>query len=798
MPRKDKRDRRATVLRVLRIAAVACLSSALALFIAAGTLLAAYSHGLPSTEELRENYNPPQTNRFFAADGTIIGETFTERRKIVQMAQVPRFVVNAVLSAEDADFLKHEGLDYPGILRALVKNLVRGEASQGASTITQQVARTFYLGREKTFKRKIKELLLARRIEQNMSKEEILFLYLNQICWGHGRYGIQEASLYYTGKEVSDISLAEAALLAGLPKGPEIYSPFKSADKARERRAWVLEQMLTHGYITKKEADEAAAEPIPAEPFTTAEPALGAEFVDVGLHTLEKLVGKEKAGKGGYKIYTTMNPALQQAAKEAVAAGLGKIDGRRRYLGPVGFKKKKKGKGGGGDEACPWHPSAVVLKPAEKPALGRIYSAVVLAADDGEGKILLELGAARGAVKVAGDIRYNPDDLPASLFARKGCSVRVSLVSGTQTFKGETVARLRLEMGPEAALVALDVESAGVVALVGGAGYRRGDFNRALLAVRQPGSAFKTFVYLTALKERKITPATMIEDTPLAYEDFQPRNYETWHFEGSVRLRRALAESINLVAVRVAELTGVGAIVELAGKLGITSKLEPNLALALGASGVTPLDMANAYGTIARGGIRWDPVIVTKIVGPDGKEVKLPERPPPARVIGQAEAFLISNMLESVVKEGTGKEALALKRPCAGKTGTSNAAKDAWFVGFVPSLVTAVWVGFDDYKPLGKNETGSSAALPVWLRFMKKATRDMTVQRFGLPPDGIVTSAVDPLTGLLPYPGEQETITEVFLKGTEPVQQAEIVVEELPDAAVEASPPPVPDATADM
>jgi len=396
----------------------------------------------------------------------------------------------------------------------------------------------------------------------------------------------------------------------------------------------------------------------------------------------------------------------------------------------------------------------------------------------------------KGAVDVAGCSRFNPDKLKPTMFARKDCSVRVSLISGTDTFKGEKVARLRLEMGPEAALVAIGVKSSAVVAMVGGSSYGRGDYNRVLMAKRQPGSAFKTIVYLTALKNRKITPATMIEDTPLQYEGYQPKNYETWHFEGKVRLRKALAESINLAAVRVAELTGVGEIVKLARKLGIKSKLEPNLALSLGANGVTPIELGNAYATIARRGIRWEPIIIMKIIGPDGREVKLPPYIPPERVIGEDEAFIITNMLESVVKTGTGKNALSLKKPCAGKTGTSNSARDAWFVGFVPSLVTTVWVGFDDYKSLGKKETGSRVALPVWLRFMKKAVKGKPVQRFGLPPEGIVTSPIDPETGLLPYEGQEETITEVFLKGTEPTEHAEppmeeILIEEIPDATVD-------------
>jgi len=735
----------------------------------AGILLVAYSSSLPSTEDLRENYNPPQVNRFYAADGTAIGEIASERRTVIQISQVPRFVINAILSAEDADFFKHEGLDYPGILRAILVNITKGEARQGASTITQQVARTFYLGREKTFKRKLKELLLARRIEQNLSKEEILFLYLNQIYWGHGRYGIEEASRFYTGKSISDVNIPEAALLAGLPKGPEIYSPFKNPQKALERRNWVLRQMATHGFITAKEELEMENEPLPQSPHAIENSSIGQEFIDAGYRMLVKLVGKERALSGGYKVWTTMNIEHQKEAVKSVEIGLKQIDRRHGYYGPIGYKKTK---GGLAKEKCPSFPPAEKLPAKGVPVPGKIYEAEVLEEDSATGRMLVGIGERKAVVHLDRETRYNPDGLPPGSFARPGCSVRVFLVNGKEQYGSEEVEIARLALGPQSALVAIDVGSSKVTAMVGGYDFHQGEFQRAIMAKRQPGSAFKTFVYLSALRQKKVTPATLIEDTPLQYEDFQPKNYETWHFEGKVRLRRALAESINLVAVRVAEIATIGEVIKLAKEMGIESNLEPNLALALGANGVTPLELANAYATIARGGIRWEPIIVTKIVGPDGKEVKIPPPEPPKRVITEQEAFLITNMLESVVKEGTAKDALNLKRPCAGKTGTSNMARDAWFVGFIPTLISAVWVGFDDFKPLGKNETGARAALPIWLLFMKNVVKNFPLTRFGLPPEGIEVRSIDPATGLLAREGQPDAITEVFLAGTEPTETA--------------------------
>jgi len=779
----------AAILATFSLAAVAGFAAAVGL----------YSRDLPRTSELRESYRPMQANTFYAADGTVIGQTYEERRTVVPMTRVPQVVVRAVLAAEDADFFEHKGLDYPGILRALWKNVRTRSRAQGASTITQQVVRTFYLGREKTFSRKFKELLLARRLEQNLSKEEILFLYLNQIYFGHGRYGIQEASRLYLGKDIEEATLADAALLASLPKGPELYTPLRNPDLALERRNWVLGEMVKHGLVGEAEASVARLEPVPRRPGVDTGGDPGAEFVDQASRLLAGIVGKEAAALGGYHVTTTMDLAAQDAARRAVEAGLMSIDERRGYRGPVKPRGKK-----GKDGSCGEWPPAVQLGAAGKPAAGKIYAGRIEATDDEAGAVLLDVGSARGVVLLEGEDRYNPKSLLPSAFAVPGCDVRVSLAPGSGRWKGEEVALFDLEMGPQGLLVAIDPRTREVVAMVGGYHYRRSGFNRAIRALRQPGSAFKTFVYLEALRSRAFTLASVIDDAPVAYDEYRPENFETWKFLGPVRLRTALAHSINVVAIRLIDRVGPDKVAALASSLGVSSKLDPVLGLALGSSAVTPLELANAYATIASGGIRAEPVFVRRIVDPFGREVDLPDPAPSVRAISEQEAWLETSLLRSVIEdpEGTGRGAAGLGRQAAGKTGTSDKARDAWFAGFTPDLVAVVWLGFDDMKSLGKKEGGGRTAVPIWTSFMKRALDGKPETDFASPPAGIKAVLVDPASGLLAWEGQADAMVEYFIEGTEPTETAlppEIATPEgflmeegLEDEAAPAPPPPPP------
>ncbi len=753
---------------MLRWSAAVLATFALAAVAGFAAAVGVYSGDLPSTGELRENYRPDQVNRYYAADGSLIGETYAERRSVAPMSKIPGIMIKAVLAAEDADFFEHRGLDYPGILRALWINVRARRKAQGASTITQQVVRTFYLGPEKTFSRKFKELLLARRLEQNLSKEEILFLYLNQIYFGHGRYGIQEASRLYYGKEVEDVGLGEAALLAGLPKGPELYTPLRHPDRAATRRGWVLDEMVRHGYVTEAEAAVARLEPLPDAPASSLDRSLGAEFVDSARRILVDAVGEKEAAKGGYHVYTTMDPVAQGAARRAVENGLMKLDERRGYRGPIKPRGKK------GKKTCREWPPGLALAEGAAPAAGKIYAAEIEQVDDARAALLVRVGSVRGIVSLDGEQRYNPKGLEASSFAVPGCRVRVGLRAGEGTWGQETVARFGLELGPQALLVALEPRTREVVAMVGGHGYVRGGFNRALRAVRQPGSAFKPFVYLEAIRSRTLSAASVQDDTPVSYDEYRPENYETWKFMGPVRLRRALAKSINVVAVKLIDEVGPARVATLAASLGITSKLDPVLGLALGGSGVRPVELASAYATIAAGGIRSEPVIVRKVIDPFGREVSLPAPAPSVRVIGEDEAWLITSLLRSVIEdpEGTGKSAKKLGRPAAGKTGTSNRARDTWFAGFTPDLAAVVWVGFDDYKSLGKKESGGRSALPVWTSFMKGALEGKPEKDFPPPPAGVSSVLVDPATGLLAWEGQPDAVLEYFLEGTEPKERA--------------------------
>ncbi len=805
------RSGRRIALAVLRWSASILSTFALAAVAGFAAAVGVYSGDLPGTGELRENYRPDQVNRYYAADGSLIGETYSERRSVAPMSKIPGIMIKAVLAAEDADFFEHRGLDYPGILRALWINVRARRKAQGASTITQQVVRTFYLGPEKTFSRKFKELLLARRLEQNLSKEEILFLYLNQIYFGHGRYGIQEASRLYFGKDVEDVGLGGAALLAGLPKGPELYTPLRHPEKAARRRSWVLGEMVRHGYVTEAEAAVARLEPLPAGPSASLDRSLGAEFVDSARRILIDAVGEGEAARGGYHVYTTMDPKAQSAARQAVEKGIMKLDERRGYRGPIKPRGKK------GKKTCREWPPGLSLAEGADPVAGKVYAATIEQVDDTQGALLVSVGSHRGVVSLDGEQRYNPKGLEASSFAVTGCRVRVGLLAGEGAWGQEKVKRFGLELGPQALLVALEPRTREVVAMVGGQGYVRGGFNRALRAVRQPGSAFKPFVYLEAIRSRLLSAASVQDDAPVSYDEYRPENYETWKFMGPVRLRRALAKSINVVAVRLIDEVGPDKVAALAASLGITSKLDPVLGLALGGSGVRPVGLANAYATIAAGGIRSEPVIVRKVIDPFGREVTLDAPEPSVRVIGQDEAWILTSLLRSVIEdpEGTGRSALKLGRPAAGKTGTSNRARDAWFAGFTPDLVAVVWVGFDDYKSLGKKESGGRSALPVWTSFMKAALEGKPEKDFPPPPAGVTSTLVDPATGLLAWEGQPDAILEYFLEGTEPGERAfppdlttpeGFIMEEgfeeepeaasVPDAGDEAAEPAAPPAPA--
>ena len=738
---------------------------------------------LPTIEALKQ-YQPKQVTRILDRNGVVIGELGTEKRTFVPYAQIPKVLVDAVVAAEDGDYWHHAGLDYRGMLRAFVENVLRGRTAQGGSTITQQVVKTFLLSPERTFRRKVQEIILARQVSQTLSKEQILELYLNQIYYGHGRYGCEEAARFYFGKSVRDIGLAEAALLAGLPQSPERLSPRKHPEAAKTRQRYVLEQLVERGYVDRATADRLATEPIRLARDTAPSAAMAPEAVD----SVNRLLGERGATGAmpppGLNIQTTIDSRLQVLARQSLERGLEELDVRQGYRGAVGHVAGR---------ALAKHRALLrALRGSKNPP--QIYEGILTAlekdaADPHLGRLVVDLGDATGVVDLAQEPRYARRSGPLAEKLAAGDLVRVRIAperarpesradagTGTRTetegqASGNAPLALALEMGPQAAMVVMNPVTRQLLALVGGYDFHPGGFDRSQRAARLPGSAFKPIVYAAAIESRKFTAASILNDAPDVYDRWKPQNYEKEEFRGPVSLRVALAHSINTVAIKLLEQVGIPAVKDMATRVGITSPIadDVGLALALGATTVHPLELANAYATFAAGGLRSDPVLVTRI----GDEVQAIAAP--AVALQPDVAYVMVALMRSVVQEGTAASVSGrLRRPVAGKTGTSNAERDAWFVGFTPDLLAAVWVGFDDQRKLGRGEAGSKTALPIWTDFMTRALVGQPVRDFVQPP-GVVVQRIDKATGLLPAPGKElgvDTIDEVFLDGTAPTETA--------------------------
>jgi penicillin-binding protein 1A len=755
---------------------------------------------LPPTPDLRANYHPAQVTRVLARDGTVLAELFTERRTVVPIGSLPAHVKLAVLGAEDASFYEHEGLDYWGIVRAFVVNLRAGRTRQGASTITQQVVRTVLIDPERTYKRKIREALLARRLEQELTKDEILELYLNHVYFGRGRYGIEEAARDSFGKSAKDLTIAEAALLAGLLPNPEGYSPRHDLTKALSRRAFVLAQMHEKGFLNDAQYGAAKDEPVRLAATVEASTALAPEAVEIARRMLRQLE-PERYAQGGFTIATTIDPRLQAAARKALDSDLDAYDKRHGLLGALKpeaiAQVDKKGH--------------LVRSSSKDPPLydgtptfesHRVFTGVVTGADDAASTFDVRVGNVTGSVKLADFERYNPAHLLSSDFAPEGARVRVSLLApipqgasgmtpGGNAGSAPVIAKvpLRLESGPEGAFVAMDPRTREVVALVGSYEAASGGLDRATQSRRQPGSTFKPIVYSYALHARRFTPATLIDVTPGVFAGgYKPSNYEGGAGSDPLRLREALAYSVNVAAVRVIEDVGPSNVAEWAHALGIRSPMKPDLSLALGSYEVEPIELCGAYATFAAGGMYEEPRIITRIVGPDGSDVALPPPLVSHRVLDEAEAYVTTSLLTSVIDHGTGARAKQLGRPLAGKTGTSNASKDTWFAGYSTEIVAVVWVGYDDGKPLGAGETGASAALPAWMDFMRAAHDHKPASEFPRPA-GVSVVTVDARSGLLPFEGDTATLDEVFLEGTEPTAVVGAADVTATDSGADAAPP---------
>lgn len=770
---------------------------ATATLIVFATLVAAYLYvasTLPKVDTLAD-YRPPVITRILSDNGSTIAEIYDERRIVVPVARMPRRLIEAFVSAEDSNFFKHGGIDLVSIVRAAGKNLLAGGVVQGGSTITQQVTKSLLLTPERSFERKFKEAILAYRIENRLSKEEILYLYLNQIFLGHGAYGVQSAAENYFAKNVEQLNLAECSLLAGLPRAPSRYSPYNSLKLAKDRQRYVLERMVEEKYITAAEADAAFKLPLTIQSRRIQSMNAAAFFSEQVRRDLEAAYGREQLYRGGLEVRTSLNLAQQVAAQKAVRDNLREYDKRHGYRGPLGTLD-------------PAAESKFLSEQTEEfikapPIAGDIVEAVVTGSD-GQGGVMVRFGGHQGQLlrketAWAGSLQVPPRGATPSGNAKGVGSSRLPVGSRLLVRILEPLPTdpwpLALEQDPEAegVLLALDPRSGLIKAMVGGYDFRRSQFNRVLQARRQPGSAMKPLIYAAAL-DKGFTPATVVLDAPLIFrfrqpngvlKEWAPQNYSR-EFAGPTTVRQALAKSNNIVTIRILQEIGVRYAADYARQLGITSPLQEDLTLALGSSAVTPLELATAYATLANGGIRVTPTYITQVRDRDGKILesinpadfpaglqagqRLVERPR-TRAISPETAYLITSLMESVIQNGTGGGAKALGRPVAGKTGTTNELRDAWFVGSVPQLLALTWIGYDQERSLGHLETGGHAALPAWLAFMQEAVAPLPVENFPVP-DSIEFQAIDPDSGRATSENAGGAMIEAFAPGSGPNQGA--------------------------
>ncbi len=722
---------------------------------------------LPSLEKLG-TYEPSLATRVYSDDNKVIGQFFIEKRVLVPLSQMPKILINAFLAVEDSRFYQHKGFDTLRIIRAFIKNLESMEIRQGASTITQQLARSLFLTPERTIRRKLKELLLARKMEEVIGKDRILEIYLNQIYFGHGSYGVQVAAKTYFGKDVSEINLAEAGFLAGLPKAPNTYSPYRHPEKAKFRQRVVLKRMVSEGYITKEQYREVYAEDLYFQKRHSRKDDIALYFKE---HIRQYLIGKygdDVLYKGGLNVYTTLNEPSQRMAERALREGLERLDKRQGYRGAIGT----------------YRPEAEETSPSEKKPhplkVGEVVKGRVLSRTDHDatvevgglvGKIMLKdmLWAAR---QLKGE--HLRDDLvviknPKPYDILNLNDIILMKVKRTEENGHEALFSLEQEPIVQGAFAALDPSTGAVKALVGGYSFRKSEFNRALMARRQPGSAFKPIIYGTAI-EQGLTPATLLVDNPVIFTDtetnkvWKPENYEK-KFYGPITMRDALTHSRNLATVRLLKQVGISNVVNFAQRIGIDTPLTRDLSLALGSSGVSLLEITSALGVYANQGVRLKPTLILSVTDNNGHVLESHQFSP-EQAISKETAYVVTNILEDVIQRGTGRKARVIGRPIAGKTGTTNEFTDAWFVGFAPNLAAGVWVGFDDNRSLGSRESGGRAALPVWVSFMKNSLSLLPVVSFSIP-ENIVYARIDRDTGLLVSEDEDGEV-EIFVKGTEP------------------------------
>ena len=725
----------AWVLRIAGVAAGLALAGLLALLLLVGVALAVAYPNLPAIDAVTD-YRPKLPLRVFSADGVQLGEFGDERRNFTPIAQIPQVMKDAVLAAEDARFYQHGGVDYKGVARAALENL-RDARSQGASTITMQVARNFYLSTEKTFTRKIYEILLAMKMEGLLTKDQILELYMNQIFLGQRAHGFAAASEIYFGKPLKDVTVAEAAMLAGLPKAPSAYNPISNPRRATIRQRYIIERMFAGGFITEAQHDEALAQRLTFKRREDSPP--WAEFVAEAARQLVFAQYGAETYSRGLDVTVTVDAADQRVAWNALRRGLMDYEARQIFRGPEAYVDLP------ADEKLLDARVAEAL--ADHPDNGELRAAVVLQASPTEVRAMLQSG---DVITVTGEgLRPVSSGLAAKAPPQRQIR-RGAVVRALQTAEGRNRSSWRLTQLPDVqgALVALDPRTGELRAMVGGFDFGKTQFNRVTQAWRQPGSSFKPFVYSAAL-EQGFTPATIVNDAPLFYDatatgsqPWEPKNYDGT-FEGPMSLQVALAKSKNMVSIRVLEATGTEFAQRWLDNFGFERERHPPyLTMALGAGTVTPMQMATAYSVFANGGYLVPPMLIRRIADARGR-VLLQARPPELtealRTLPARNAFVMDTLMQEVTRSGTAARAQGtLKRPdLYGKTGTTNDSMDAWFAGYQPTLTTVVWVGHDTPKKLGSRETGGGLALPIWIEFMQHALKGVPVQEIE-PPAGVV------------------------------------------------------------
>ncbi|TMJ40031.1 MAG: penicillin-binding protein 1A [Alphaproteobacteria bacterium] len=772
------------------------------------------SQGLPDYKQLAK-YEPPVMTRVHAVDGTLVAEYADQRRLFVPVNDIPKKLIQAFISAEDKTFYQHQGLDWPGLaaagLRYLEVKLTGKGQIVGASTITQQVTKNFLLTNERSVERKVKEAILAHRIEQAFNKDQIIELYLNEIFLGLNSYGVAAASLNYFGKSLNELSLEEIAYLAALPKGPNNYHPFRQTKRAIERRNWVLAEMYNNGYITAVERDAAQGKPLEVNPRPFGAQLFAAEsFAEEARRELVQIYGEDKLMRGGLSVRTTLDPKLQIYARQAVARGLITFDRKRGYRGAVknvpieGDWGEILGKMKVAADLDPWR-LAIVLEVDEAGAKVGLQPKTLISGAVGRER---ETGTVPVALmswarKYLDGSRLGPEVKKANDVLAVGDIIYVA--------PDKTAGLYHLVQVPdvEGALVAMDPHTGRVLALVGGFSYGKSQFNRAVQALRQPGSSFKPFVYAAAL-DNGYTPSSVILDAPIEFkmsngEIWKPKNY-TDKYYGPSTLRRGIEQSRNVMTVRLANDLGMNKIGELAQRVGIYDKVPNQLSYALGAGETTLLKMTTAYSIIANGGKKIEATVIDRVqdrygktiyrhdkreCGQCGNQVWQNQAEPELfdirpEVMNPYTAYQITSMMEGVVERGTGKKLLLVGKPVAGKTGTSNDERDAWFIGFTPDLTVGVYIGYDNPKPMGKGRTGGELAAPVVTDFMRMALRDKPATPFRVP-KGIELIPINVKSGQRDLFGDDGVILEAFKPGEEPPSKTKVIGDQVATTGVPLS-----------